>query len=73
MKTRNSTQDKDTLRPEYDFAQLKSRGRGRYAKRYREGTNLVLLAPDVADVFPDAASVNEALRTLMRVSQLHAR
>ncbi len=73
MKTRNSTQDKDTLRPEYDFTQLKSRGRGRYAKRYREGTNLVLLASDVADVFPDDASVNEALRTLMRVGQLHAR
>jgi hypothetical protein len=32
----------------------------------------VLLAPDVADVFPDTASVNEALRTLMRVGQLHA-
>ncbi|MCX7004305.1 MAG: hypothetical protein NTV22_13675 [bacterium] len=73
MKTSNSTQDKDTLRPEYDFTQLKSRGRGRYAKHYREGTNLVLLASDVADVFPDDASVNEALRTLMRVGQLHAR
>ena len=73
MKTRTSTQDKDTLRPECDFSQLKSRGRGRYAKRYHEGTNLVLLAPDVADVFPDAASVNEALRALMRVGQLHTR
>lgn len=73
MKTKISTQDKDTLRPEYDFTQLKSRGRGRYAKRYREGTNLVLLAPDVADVFPDDSAVNEALRTLMRVGHLHAR
>ena len=73
MKTRNSTQDKDTLRSEYDFTQLKSRGRGRYAKRYREGTNLVLLASDVADVFPDDAAVNEALRTLMRVGQMQAR
>jgi len=73
MKTRNNTQDKDTLRPEYDFTQLKSRGRGRYAKRYQEGTNLVLLAPDVADVFPDDQSVNEALRALMRAGQLQAR
>jgi hypothetical protein len=66
MKSRNSTDEKDSVRPEYDFTQLKSCGRGRYAKRYRKGTNLVLLAPDVADVFPDDASVNEALRTLMR-------
>ena len=72
MKTGDSSKAKDTLRPEYDFTRLTSRGRGKYAKRCREGTNLVLLAPDVAEVFPDDTAVNEALRTLMRVGQPHA-
>jgi hypothetical protein len=54
------------MREEYDF----SRGaRGRYAARYASGTNLVVLAPDVAAVFPDSQSVNEALRTLVRLGQ----
>jgi hypothetical protein len=54
------------IREEYDF----SRGtRGRYAGRYATGTNLVILAPDVAAVFPDSQSVNEALRTLVRLGQ----
>jgi hypothetical protein len=53
-------------RAEYDF----SKGvRGHYAARYAEGTNLVALAPDVAAVFPDSKSVNEALRTLVRLGQ----
>ncbi len=42
--------------------------RGRYAKRFAEGTNLVLLAPDVAAVFPDSNSVNAALRVVLRAS-----
>jgi hypothetical protein len=51
------------MRSEYDF----SNGvRGKYAKRYAEGTNVVLLDPDVAKEFPDAAAVNEALRQLLR-------
>jgi len=57
------------MRPEYDFSQLKGRVRGKYAERYREGTNLVLLDPDVAAAFPDAKAVNEALRLLMDVAQ----
>ncbi len=54
------------LLDEYDF-----RGgvRGKYAKRYAEGTNVVVLAPDVAAVFPDAQSVNEALRALVRIAR----
>ena len=49
----------DEMRPEYDF----SKGvRGTYAKRYAEGTNVVVLDPDVAAVFHDAAAVNQALR-----------
>jgi hypothetical protein len=54
----------DEMLPEYDF----SKGvRGKYAKRYAEGTNVVLLEPDVAKVFPDAASVNFALRQLIGI------
>ena len=49
------------MRKEYDF----SRGvRGKYARRYAQGTNVVVLDPDVASVFPDAESVNRSLRAL---------
>ncbi len=52
--------DPDML-DEYDF----SKGvRGKYAKRYAEGSNVVVLSPDVAQFFPDSESVNEALRAL---------
>jgi hypothetical protein len=54
---------KDGLRPEYPAALIKSGVRGKYAKRMREeGTNLVLIDPDLRDLFPDSASVNRALR-----------
>ena len=58
-KKRSNVSEPDEMRPEYDF-----RGgvRGKYARRYAEGTNVVVLEPDVAAVFPDAASVNRALR-----------
>ncbi len=49
---------------EYDFAGGR---RGKYARRFAKGANLVVLAPDVAKVFPDSQAVNEALRTLARV------
>jgi hypothetical protein len=42
--------------------------RGKYAERYAAGTNLVALSPDVAEIFPDSTAVNEALRTLVRLS-----
>jgi hypothetical protein len=51
--------------PDYDF----SHGvRGKYAARYAEGTNVVVISPDVAEIFPNAQAVNEALRTLARIS-----
>lgn len=50
------------MRPEYDFT---SGVRGKYASRFREGTNLVRLDPDVAERFPDSESVNRALRALI--------
>jgi hypothetical protein len=58
-KARNS----DEMPGEIDF---RGGERGRYAKRFAEGTNLVLLAPDVAEVFPDSNSVNAALRMVLR-------
>ena len=55
--------DSDMLE-EYDF----SKGvRGKYAKRYAKGTNVVLIDPDVAEFFPDRESVNEALRSLINI------
>jgi hypothetical protein len=54
---------KDELRSEYPADLIKSGVRGKYAKRYREeGTNLVLIDPDLRELFPDSASVNKALR-----------
>ncbi len=62
-----SNQDTDLLE-EYAF----SKGvRGKYAERYREGTNIVKLDEDVAAMFPDAKSVNEALRALGKIIQEH--
>ena len=49
----------DEMRPEYD---LRGGVRGKYYERYKAGTNVVLLEPDVAKVFRDSATVNEALR-----------
>jgi hypothetical protein len=54
----------DELRREYDLASLQGAVRGKYHKRAMAGTNLVLLEPDIARVFPDSASVNRALRLL---------
>ena len=59
----------DELRPEYDLSQLQGGVRGKYAQRYKKGTNLVLLDPDVADAFPTEDSGNEALRLLMRIAE----
>jgi hypothetical protein len=56
--------DRDTMRAEYDFSHAV---RGVTAARYREGTNVVLLDPDVSVLFPDSTSVNEALRTFARL------
>jgi hypothetical protein len=70
MKKRNEKQGaKDELRREYDLSALKGGVRGKYAARYRRGTNLVLLSPDVAEHFPDEQSVNSALRNLIHVAK----
>jgi hypothetical protein len=63
--------NKDDLCPEYDLTQLLKGGvKGKYAQRYEEGTNLVLLAPDVAGAFPNEESVNEALRAVIRLANI---
>jgi hypothetical protein len=53
------------MRDHYDFS---GGVRGKYAARYAEGANVIVLAPDVAAMFPDSIAVNEALRTLVRMS-----
>jgi hypothetical protein len=64
----------DELRPEYDLGQLLKTGiRGKYVERYRQGTNLVLLEPDVAKAFPTGTSVNQALRLVIRLMELPAK
>ncbi|HYV06007.1 MAG TPA: hypothetical protein VFB82_15530 [Blastocatellia bacterium] len=71
MKKETSPETEDELRPEYDLnTMLKGGVQGKYAKRYRQGTNLVLLAPDVAQAFPTEDAVNEALRLVMRMVQI---
>jgi hypothetical protein len=54
--------DKDTLRDEYTEELIRSGVRGKYAQGYREGTNVVLLDPDLHKLFPDSEAVNRALR-----------
>jgi len=69
MQQEVDTEMDDELRSEYDFSQLEGGVRGKYVERYRAGTNLVLLDPDVAQAFPSEDAVNEALRLLMQVAQ----
>ena len=57
------------MRPEYDFASMKGGVRGKYAKRYRAGSNLVLLDPDLAEAFPTEAAVNDALRAVLKMTE----
>lgn len=58
------------MRDEYDFSKGK---RGKYAKRYARGSNVVVLEPDVARLFPDGESVNRALRALAEVAPVRPR
>ncbi|MBA3440989.1 MAG: hypothetical protein H0T92_14080 [Pyrinomonadaceae bacterium] len=55
---------------EYDFSQAVI---GKYAKQYAEGTNIVVLDPDVARVFPDSAAVNQALRAIVTIIKQRSR
>lgn len=76
--TKNSTKKQaseltDALRPEYDLATLlQGAVRGKYAERYKQGTKLDLLEPDVADAFPTQEAVNQALRLIMQLARIPA-
>jgi hypothetical protein len=54
--------DKDTMRNEYPENLIKSGARGKYAKSYRDGTNVVVIDPDLQKLFPNSEAVNRALR-----------
>lgn len=65
----NEKKTNDELRPEYNFDYSKA-VRGKYYKRIlEEGTNVVMLEPDVAKVFADSAAVNDALRSLIDLTR----
>lgn len=66
MKKRKTSEADREMLPEYDF---KSGVRGKYAERFADGSNVIVLAADVAESFPDSDSVNEALRTLIKIAE----
>jgi len=73
MKKHEKAAKGNGLRPEYDLSRLKNGARGKYAARYRAGTNLVLLSPDVARHFPTGQAVNAALRKLIHAAKTQRR
>jgi len=66
MRRVRSSRDSEDMLPEYDFS---GGVRGKYAGRFAKGTIMVVLDPDVAEVFPDTSSVNKALRALGHIIQ----
>ena len=62
MSKKNPESEDDGMRDDYDFS---GGERGKYAKMFREGSNVVVLDPDLADEFPDAKAVNAALRAYL--------
>jgi hypothetical protein len=66
MKKAPSKSRTRAMRAEYDFS---GGVRGKYVDRYRRGTNVVLLDPELAEVFPDSKSVNDALRALVAIAE----
>ena len=69
MKRASAKKNEDDLRSEYDLSQLKGGVRGKYYREASAGTNLVLIEPELATVFPDTESVNRALRLLAHTAQ----
>ncbi|MBW1673340.1 MAG: hypothetical protein JRJ45_06790 [Deltaproteobacteria bacterium] len=71
MKKKSKDEIADGLRSEYDLSALLKDGvQGKYARRYEQGTNLILLSPDVAKAFPTEEAVNEALRLVIQLKQI---
>ena len=65
MKKTVRQRNHDEMKSEYDFASMKGGVRGKHYREYRNGTNVVLLQPDIADAFPTEDAVNEALRGIL--------
>ncbi len=71
MKKKSREEKADELRPEYNLKELLKGGvQGKYADRFRQGTNLVLLDQDVAEAFPTDEAVNETLRLVIQLKKL---
>ena len=71
MKKKSKDDKGDDLRPEYDLRELLKNGvQGKYADRFQEGSNLVLLDSDVMETFPNDKAVNEALRLVIKLTKL---
>ena len=73
MKKASSVKLDDDLRQEYDLSELQGGVRGKYHRRATREMNLVLIEPDLVPLFPDAESVNRALRVLADAAQSVAR
>lgn len=71
MKKKSGVGDRtDDMREEYDLSQLEGGVRGKYYRQATGGTNLVLIEPDLMDIFPDGQAVNRALRILAEAARV---
>ena len=71
MKKADTTSDE--LRPEYRREDFGAMERGKYAKRVRESSNVVVLDPEIAKAFPNSQAVNDALRGLLELAKTSTR
>lgn len=67
---KGKTKTDSEMLPEYDF---RKGVRGKYANRYADGSNVVVLSPEIAKVFPDSESVNKALGMLVKIARKRAK
>jgi len=72
MKKESAKKRNEELRPQYDLSQLKGGVGGKYYRRATAGTNLVMIEPDLANLFPDSKTVNRALRVIAEAAQTAA-
>ena len=69
MKKQIEHRNHDDIRPEYNFAAMSGGVRGKHYEKYRKGTNVVLLTPEIVKAFPTEEAVNEALRGILRTAR----
>ena len=69
IKKTNEHRKRVDMKPKYDFSSMKGGVRGKHLQEYRNGTNVVLLQPDVAEAFPTEDAVNEALRSILNTAR----